>query len=58
MSERENESTPDTAEDAGDLSQGRDAAGLPKDDERLSQDRIESTGEPVRDRLGNEDGAS
>jgi hypothetical protein len=36
----------------------RDAAGLPVDDERLNRERIEQTGEPERDALGNADGAS
>jgi hypothetical protein len=52
------ENSQNVAGDADELSQERDAAGLPKDDERLSQDQIDSTGEPVRDRLGNQDGAS
>lgn len=36
----------------------RDAAGLPKDDERAARDTIEETGEPETDALGNADGAS
>lgn len=45
-------------EDEQSLSQQRDEAGLPKDDERLIREQIEETGEPIRDRLGNADGAS
>jgi hypothetical protein len=40
------------------LTRQRDEAGLPKDDERLIREQIEETGEPIRDRLGNADGAS
>lgn len=58
MSERDDDGIGNAGEEAGNLSEERDAAGLPKDDERLSQDQIDDTGEPVRDRLGNEDGAS
>lgn len=36
----------------------RDAAGLPKDDERQSKEHLEETGEPKTDALGNADGAS
>lgn len=32
--------------------------GMNADDERAAQERQNKTGEPVRDRLGNEDGAS
>jgi hypothetical protein len=32
--------------------------GLNEDDEKAAQKRLEETGEPVRDRLGNEDGSS
>jgi hypothetical protein len=45
-------------QDPGQLTEQRDAAGLPQDDEQRSQERIEETGEPERDALGNEDGAS
>jgi predicted Rdx family selenoprotein len=38
--------------------QRRDDAGLPQDDERRSKQRIEQTGEPDRDALGNQDGSS
>lgn len=40
------------------LTQDRDEAGLPKDDEQLNQEHVEDTGEPIRDRLGNADGSS
>lgn len=36
----------------------RDAAGLPKDDERATREHIEETGEPETDALGNQSGAS
>ena len=45
-------------QDRDQLAEQRDAAGLPKDDERRSQEHIADTGEPERDALGNEDGAS
>lgn len=32
--------------------------GMTQDDEREAKEQLEETGEPVRDRLGNEDGAS
>jgi hypothetical protein len=32
--------------------------GMNEDDEKAAQKRLEEAGEPVRDRLGNEDGAS
>lgn len=41
-----------------DLTASRDAAGLPKDDEREARENIEETGEPERDDLGNQSGAS
>jgi hypothetical protein len=44
--------------DAEELTKQRDEAGLPKDDERLSREHIDETGEPLRDRLGNADGSS
>jgi hypothetical protein len=40
------------------LTEEWDRAGLPKDDERLSRENIERTGEPIRDRLGNQEGGS
>jgi hypothetical protein len=40
------------------LTEQRDEAGLPKDDEQLNREQIEETGEPERDRLGNADGSS
>jgi hypothetical protein len=36
----------------------QDRARRPKDDEQLSKEHIEQTGEPKRDALGNQDGAS
>jgi hypothetical protein len=44
--------------DPEELSKQRDDAGLPKDDERLSREHIDETGEPLRDPLGNADGSS
>jgi hypothetical protein len=35
-----------------------DQMGMNEDDEKAAQQRLEKTGEPVRDRLGNESGAS
>jgi hypothetical protein len=35
-----------------------DEMGMNEDDERAAKERQQKTGEPVRDRLGNEDGAS
>lgn len=35
-----------------------DGMGTNDDDERAAKDRLERTGEPERDGLGNEDGAS
>jgi hypothetical protein len=48
----------DEKQDRAASSEQRDEAGLPKDDERLSREQIEKTGEPNRDALGNADGAS
>lgn len=45
-------------QDADSLSQDRDEAGLPEDEERLIREHVEETGEPIRDRLGNADGSS
>ena len=46
---------PDSAERA---QADADKMGMNEDDERAAQDKLERTGEPPRDRLGNEDGAS
>lgn len=35
-----------------------DSMGMTADDERAAKNQLEKTGEPVRDGLGNEDGAS
>lgn len=35
-----------------------DGMGMTRDDEHAAKERLEQTGEPIRDDLGNEDGAS
>lgn len=45
-------------QDQTESTSSRDAAGLPKDDERATRDSIDQTGEPETDALGNADGAS
>ncbi len=50
-----NDAAADSAQRAQD---DADSMGMTADDERAAKDRLEKTGEPVRDALGNEDGAS
>lgn len=38
--------------------QEADQMGMTEDDEHAAKEQFEATGEPIRDRLGNEDGAS
>ena len=46
---------PDSAQRA---QQDADEMGMTEDDERAAKEHFDATGEPIRDRLGNEDGAS
>lgn len=38
--------------------QDADEMGMTEDDERAARENLDVTGHPVRDKLGNEDGAS
>jgi hypothetical protein len=54
MSNADDQQTTDAKQHA----RQRAHAGMPKDDEQLTKEHIQETGEPNRDALGNQDGAS
>ena len=50
--------SPQNTDPAGQAQAGADRMGMNEDDEREAREQVEQTGEPQRDALGNEDGAS
>jgi hypothetical protein len=50
--------SPDATESAKQAQADAESMGMNEDDEREGREQAEQTGEPQRDALGNEDGAS